>query len=73
MNIYHEHSTDTHMVLLTILTIHDEQGKHSSAAISQLLSGLLLTYWEGYSLIQLWLKAEIGFYLIAGLRWLPTV
>jgi uncharacterized membrane protein len=43
------------------------------AVALQPLSGLLLAHWGGYSLTQLWLKAGIGFYLLAGLCWLPAV
>ena len=43
------------------------------AVALQPLSGMLLAYWGGYSLTQFWLKAGIGFYLLAGLCWLPAV
>jgi uncharacterized membrane protein len=43
------------------------------AVVLQPLSGLLLTHWGGHSLIQPWLLTGIGFYVLAGLCWLPAV
>ncbi|MGH1351855.1 MAG: DUF2269 family protein [Methyloligellaceae bacterium] len=45
----------------------------ATAAIAQPITGIALTYYAGWSLLESWILLSLGLYVFVGMFWLPVV